>query len=96
MATSNENKASILSELWLNYKSDEEFVEFIAYNDIGLPLAYVIDNDIVATSELAESFISETFSLLLAGLEIEDIEEGFEYLEEVFGMQEPTEVKEND
>lgn len=95
MSTTNENKASILSELWLNYKSDEEFTEFIAYNDIGLPLAYVIDNDIVQTSDLAESFISETFELLLAGLEIEDSEEGYESLEEVFGMQESVEVQEN-
>ena len=75
------DKVSILADLWLNYKNDEEFADFVEYNDIGLPLAYVIANDIVKSTDLAENFINETFDLLLAGLEIEDT--GFESLDDL-------------
>jgi hypothetical protein len=81
MTTTFENKTLILADLWLNYKQDEEFQDFIEYNDIGLPLSYMIANDIVKTSELAEKFIDETFELLLAGLGIEDT--GFELLDDL-------------
>jgi hypothetical protein len=79
--TTYSNKASILADLWLNYRNDEEFLDFIEYNDIGLPLAYAIANDIVKSTDLAERFINETFDLFIAGLEIEDT--GFETLDDV-------------
>jgi hypothetical protein len=75
------NQCEILSDLWLNYRNDEEFTDFIEYNDIGLPLAYAITNSIVESNEIAQRFIGETFDLLLAGLEIEDT--GFESLDEL-------------
>ena len=79
--TTQSNKALILGELWLNYRQDEEFVDFIEYNDIGLPLAYMVSNGIVETNDIANQFIDETFDLLLKGLGIED--EDFESLEEI-------------
>jgi hypothetical protein len=82
MTTPIENKTAILSDLWLNYRNDEEFTDFIEYNDIGLPVAYAIDNGIVKGTELSEAFIKETFDLLLAALGIED--SGFETIEEMF------------
>ena len=88
MTTTIENKAAILADLWLNYRDDENFSDFIEYNDIGLPLAYVIANDIVKMSDLAESFITETYNLLLAALEIEDDPEGFETLDDLFSVAE--------
>jgi hypothetical protein len=66
------NRAEILADLWLNYRNDNDFADFIEYNDIGLPLAYAISNDIVKTTDLATKFINETFDLFLSGLEIED------------------------
>ncbi len=80
--TTSENKASILSELWLGYKNDDNFEDFFAYNDLGLPLSYAIDNGIVKATDIANKFISETFELLLASLEVED--QGFESLDDVF------------
>ena len=68
MATTFDNKASILADLWLNYRQDEEFADFIEYNDIGLPLAYAIANDIVKTTDLATKFINETFDLFVEAL----------------------------
>jgi hypothetical protein len=72
--------------LWLNYKADAEFKDFIEYNDLGLPLAYAIAEGIVEATPIATRFVEETFELLLAGLAIED--EGFENLDEMLGLAE--------
>ena len=80
--TSFENKCEILAEAWLTYRRDEEFQDFIEYNDLGLPLAYAIANQIVKRTEKSEKFIEEAFSLLLAGLGIDE-DKGYEYLEEL-------------
>ena len=82
--TTQESKADILSELWLGYKNDQNFEDFFSYNDLGLPLAYAISNGIVKATEQSNKFIDETFSLLLASLEIED--EGFDGLDDIFLM----------
>jgi hypothetical protein len=66
------NKCEILGELWLKYRSDEEFEDFLDYNDLGLPIAYAIANNIVKPLDLAKSFVEETFDLLLVSLGIED------------------------
>lgn len=86
MKTTFADKCLILSDLWLNYKSGEEFAEFIQYNDLGLPLAYLISEGIVETTPPAENYVNETFDVLLAGLGIED--EGFENLDELLGLAE--------
>ena len=86
METSLENKLTILADLWLNYRNDEEFKDFVEYNDLGLPIAYMLAYNIVALTESAKNFIDETFNLLLAGLEIEDT--GFENLDELLDQAE--------
>lgn len=83
-STTYTDKCSILAELWLNYRNDEEFQDFIEYNDLGLPLAYAIDNDIVKSTEMAQRFVEETFDLFIASLETEDT--GFETLDELLGL----------
>jgi hypothetical protein len=83
-STSYTDKCSILAELWLNYRSDEEFQDFLEYNDLGLPLAYAIDNDIVKSSEMAQKFVEETFDLFLTTLGLED--DGYESLVEVLEL----------
>lgn len=82
--TTYSDKVAILSELWINYKQDEEFADFIEYNDLGLPLAYAIDHEIVKSSDIAQKFVEETFDLLLGALEVEDT--GFETLDDVLGL----------
>ena len=76
------SKCAILAELWLNYRNEEEFTDFIEYNDIGLPLAYLLAENIVKSTTMAEQFIDETWSLLLSALGIEE-DTGFEALEDV-------------
>jgi hypothetical protein len=85
--TSFQDKASILADLWLNYRQDVEFADFIEYNDIGLPLAYAIANEIVKTTDIATRFIEETFDLLLDGLDLDD-DTGFENLDDLLASAE--------
>jgi hypothetical protein len=74
-------RCEILADLWLGYRDNEDFQDFVEYNDLGLPLAYAIKEDIAHTAPMAEKLINETFEILLAALEIEDT--GFETLEEM-------------
>jgi hypothetical protein len=67
----------------MDYRGDEEFQDFVEYNDLGLPLAYALAESIIKKTPLAEQYINESFDLFLAGLEIED--EGFETLEDILG-----------
>jgi hypothetical protein len=79
--TTFKNKCSILSELWLDFRDDEEFKDFIEYNDLGLPLAYAISNDIVTETDRARTFIEEAFDLLLGSMALHDV--GYETLDDV-------------
>jgi hypothetical protein len=78
-------KTEILSDIWLNYRNDTEFEDFIQYNDLGLPLAYAINAGIVAITDRATEFVNETFALLLAGLDIEE-DTGFESLDDILQL----------
>ena len=75
-------KCSILNQLWSDYRYDEDFQDFVEYNDIGLPLASFIDEGLVDTTPRAEIYIGETFDLLIAALEIEEQE--YDSLEAMF------------
>ncbi len=79
------NKITILAELWMNYRDDEELQDFIEYNDLGLPLSYFLMNEIVLPTEQAEIYINETYDLLIASLTVEDKQ--WESLDEMLGSQ---------
>ena len=80
-----ENKITILAELWMNYRHDEELQDFIEYNDLGLPLAYFLMNEIVMPTNQSEIYIDETYNLFIASLGVEDKE--WESLDELLGAQ---------
>ena len=90
MATTFENKCAILSDLWLNYKDNEELQDFVEYNDLGLPLAYLIHTDLVSVNESGISYVDETFNLLCTGLGV-DLDEEYESLNELMELQEEDE-----
>lgn len=75
------SRCEILGELWLSYRDDESFTDFIEYNDLGLPLAYAISNQIVESTKMSEGLINESFELLLTALGVEDT--GFESLDQL-------------
>ena len=81
-----ENKITILAELWMNYRDDDELKDFIDYNDIGLPLAYLLTNEIVLATEQSELYINETYDLFISSLTVEDRQ--WESLDELLGDQE--------
>lgn len=80
-----QNKITILAELWMNYRDDDELEDFVEYNDIGLPLAYLLMNEIVLPSEQSAIYINETYDLFLGALGIPDKE--WESLDEMLGFQ---------
>jgi hypothetical protein len=65
-------KCNVLAELWFSYRDDEEFKDFIEYNDIGLPLAYFINSEIAKPTGIAEQYINETYDLLTQALKVSD------------------------
>jgi len=75
-------KCEILGDLWMTYRHDSKFKDFIEYNDIGLPLGFLVSEDLVQPHGLANNMIEETFNLLLAALEIED-DTGFDSLDDL-------------
>ena len=65
----------------MNYREDDHLDDFMEYNDLGLPMAYLLMNEIVLPTEQSVIYIDETFDLLLSALSIED--KGFEGLDEL-------------
>jgi hypothetical protein len=80
-----ENKVTILAELWMNYRDDEDLQDFVEYNDLGLPLAYFLMNEIVLPTSQSELYINETYDLFIASLQVADKE--WESLDELLGDQ---------
>ena len=80
-----ENKITILAELWMNYRDDEDLQDFVEYNDFGLPLAYFLMNEIVLPTSQSELYINETYDLFIASLQVADKE--WESLDELLGDQ---------
>ncbi len=80
-----QNKITILAELWMNYRDDEDLQDFVEYNDLGLPLAYFLMNEIVLPTSQSELYINETYDLLIASLTVEDRQ--WESLDELLGDQ---------
>lgn len=72
MANDFSNKISILSELWMNYRDDEDLQDFIEYNDLGLPMAYLLMNELVLPTDKSELYINETYDLLVGALGVPD------------------------
>lgn len=75
----------ILGELYTNYKEDEQFKDFIDFNDLGLPLAYFVAENLCEVSDDGARYITETWALFLAGLSVEDT--GWDNLDELFATK---------
>lgn len=85
--TSFETVCSILAELWSNYRQDKGLSDFIEYNDLGLPLAFLIDAQMVDASPVAKEYVLETWQIFLAALGLEnDIE--WKSLDQIFKYSE--------
>jgi hypothetical protein len=85
MNTNIEKRCEILGDLWIQYKNEVELSDFIEYNDLGLSLAFSINEDIVKITPIAEGYINESFDLLLESMSLEDT--GFDNLNEIFSIE---------
>jgi hypothetical protein len=75
-------KCEILGELWIKYRDEETLEDFFEYNDLSLPLAFLISEEIVTDKNSAiEGFIEESFMLLLSAVGLED--KGFDNLDDI-------------
>lgn len=70
--TNFDSKCEILSQLWIEYRDHEAFEDFVEYNDIGLPLAYILSNQLAARTSQSAKYIDETWTMLLKALEVDD------------------------
>jgi len=69
------DKTGLLGQLWIDYRDDENFSLFMEYNDIGLPLSYVVAEGLVpALTDLGENYVDETIVMLFKLLEITEQE----------------------
>lgn len=78
------NICDILGELFINYKEDKEFKDFIEFNDLGLPLAYMVREHLATPSDDGVRYIMETWEIFLAGLNLKDT--GFTDLDSVLDV----------
>lgn len=82
MAKTNfEGKVEVLAHLFLHYADEENLKDFMEYNDLGMPLAYGLQEKMVEIKPSGKKLIEETFAGLLEALEIEDT--GFESWDDV-------------
>jgi hypothetical protein len=77
-----DSKCNILGQFWSNYRDEQDFEDFMEFNDLGLPLAYFVSENLCDVSDDGVRYINETFDLFIASLEINDT--GFTSLEDVF------------
>jgi hypothetical protein len=86
MTTPYKIKHKILADLWTNYKDDHEYADFFAFNDLGLPLAFIIEQKIVKSTPEAQVYIEQTFELLVDSLGL-DPDDEFESIDEMLELQ---------
>jgi hypothetical protein len=77
-----DSKCEILGDFYSNYRDEKDFEDFMEFNDLGLPLAYFVSQNLCDVADDGVRYINETFDLFIASLEIEDT--GFTNLEDVF------------
>jgi len=85
--TTFDSKADILTDLWINYRTDEQFADFFEYSDIGLPLAYAYQGGLVELSPIAIKIVEETYSIFIESLGLQEQEselQGWTNLDQVF------------
>lgn len=84
--TSFEKKCQILNEVFTENSENEELQEFVKYNDLGLPLSFLISSLGVDFTDKAVELIDETYESLLTELGIQDVTYDYDNYEEMLDM----------
>jgi len=72
----------ILNKLYAEYRDEEEFQDFIQYNDLGLPIAYLTHEGLVTPTKDAERYVAETWRVFMESIGADE-EDEFDSLEEI-------------
>ena len=84
-------KAEIIFEFMNDHSSDEAFEDFFSYNDLGVPMAVMIVNDLIILTDEGLDVINETWKSLCEELNDADAEYDYEDLDELIEMNVPFE-----
>ena len=83
MMTDFSKQVEILGQLHIQYRDDDvELKDFMEFNDIGLPLAYLASEGLCDISDDGKKYVAETWELFLISIGVQDV--GFEDLHDVF------------
>ena len=80
MTTDFSNKISILGEFYFLYREEKSIQEFMEFNDIGLPLAYLASEGLCDISDDGKKYVAESWDIFLSTLGILE-DEGFDSLD---------------
>jgi len=96
MSTDFFRKCLILSEVHAESSLNPELTDFRNYNDIGLPLAYLVYNEMVDIKDESKRYIDETYDMLCKGLGIDPEVEyvDFQDMVNAWEQQNPDKVEE--
>jgi hypothetical protein len=81
MTTDFSKKIEILGEFYMQYRDEGDMSDFIEFNDIGLPLAYLAAEGLCEISDDGAKYIAETWDIFMSSLGVEDT--GFDNLAEL-------------
>ncbi len=84
-------KAEIIFEFINDYRGDEAFEDFFNYNDLGVPMAVMIVNDLVILNEGGLNVLNETWESLCENLNEADPDYDYESLDELIEKAVPFE-----
>ena len=57
-----DTQCEIMSDLWLNYRTEEAFIPLFELFDMGFPLAFAYNQGMVTLNPVAKSFIQMTWA----------------------------------
>ena len=78
-------KAQIIVDFAYRFtdSDNEDFQDFLNYNDLGIPLAVAIINDLCEINDKGMKVFEETYTLLLVELKVPDIYKEYNDIDEV-------------
>ena len=82
MAMDFSKKCEVLAELWINYKTDDNLSDFIEYNDLGLPMAYMVNTGLSNLTDEGMKYVNETYNLFCLAIGVDE-EKEFDNLNEM-------------
>ena len=89
-------KAEIIFEFINEYRGDEAFEDFFSYNDLGVPMAVMIVNDLVILNESGVQVLDETWISLCENLNDADVDYDYKDLNELIEKSVPFEDQEEE